>query len=242
MFLLPAAVGVLGSLLFAVRLNDRRLTAEERPPFGGRDFLGPFWVSPSEHPSFAWAWASRFLIFFGIAAVQAYQAFYLIKVLGYTTENVSGAIFLSTLVLTVAAVLCAPIAGKVSDRIGRRKPFVVAAALIFTVGLLLVAVAHSFPAFLVAVAIVGLGQGVYMAVDIALVTQILPDPQNPAKDLGLINLGSMLPQSVVPAVAPAILAIGATHAHPENFPALFIAGAIAGLIGAALILPIRKTR
>jgi hypothetical protein len=48
--------------------------------------------------------------------------------------------------------------------------------------------------------------------------------------------------SIVPAVAPAIPLIGASAAHPQNFPALFGFGAIAGLVGALLIVPIRKVR
>jgi MFS family permease len=240
--LIPAAIGALGSLVFAAVLNDRVATGGHLPPFSVRDILATYWVSPRNHPSFAWAWGSRFLIFFGVAAVQAYQAFYLIKVLDFTPKTVAGAVFVSTLVLTAFALLLAPIAGKISDRIGRRKPFVIAAALIFGVGLVEVANAHSFPMFLVGMGIVGIGQGIYMAVDLSLVTQILPDPENPAKDLAIINLANTLPSSIVPALAPAILAIGASSASPQNFPALFITGAIAGLIGAALILGIRKTR
>jgi hypothetical protein len=70
-----------------------------------------------------------------------------------------------------------------------------------------------------------------MAVDIALVTQVLPDPANPAKDLGIMNL----PSTLVPTVAPVVLAIGATAASPQNSAALFV-------VGAACILPIRGVR
>ncbi|GAA2892614.1 MFS transporter [Pseudonocardia halophobica] len=242
MILVPAAVGALGSLLFAAVLRDRRITAAERPPFDWRAFLGTFWVSPRRSPDFAWAWASRLLLFLGVAAVQAYQAFYLIAVLHFAPAEVAGAVFLSTLVLTAAALLFAPVAGKVSDRIGRRKPFVIGAAVIFAVGLALASVAQSFPAFLVAMGVIGLGQGVYFAVDIALVTLVLPDPANPAKDLGIMNLANTLPSTIVPAVAPAVLAVGASAAHPQNFTALFLFGAVAGLLGALLILPIRGAR
>lgn len=241
-FLLPAAVAVVGAVLLALRLNDRVITSAEVPAFTWRDFLGTFWVNPVRHPSYGWAWWSRLLIFFGIAAVQAYQAFYLIIALGYSPQNVSGAVFLSTLVLTVFALVFAPIAGKISDRIGRRKPFVVVAALIFAVGLVVVTFAHDYSMFLVAMGIIGLGQGVYMAVDLALVSEILPDQNNIAKDMGIMGLASTLPSSIVPAIAPALLAIGATAANPQNFPALFLTGAIAGLIGAVLILPIRGTK
>jgi MFS family permease len=242
MILIPAGIAVLGSLVLAVTMQDRRLPAAERPPFGWRDLPGTFWVNPVRNPNFAWTWISRLLIFLGVAAIQAYQAFYLMNVFHIPPTEIAGAVFLSTLVLTGAALLFAPLASKISDRAGRRKPFVVTAAVIFAAGLLFAVFADSFPLFLVAIGIVGLGQGVYFAVDIALITQVLPDPANPAKDLGLMNLASNLPTSIVPALAPAILAIGATAAAPQNFPALFVVGAIAGLLGACLILPIRKVR
>ncbi|RBY77204.1 MFS transporter [Geodermatophilus sp. TF02-6] len=242
MVLLPAGVAVVGAVLFALRLSDRKLSAAERPHFGWAQFLGTFWVNPLRHPSYGWAWCSRLLLFLGVAAIQAYQAFYLIMVLHFAPEEVAGAVFLSTLVLTAAALVFAPIAAKASDRIGRRKPFVVAAAVVFAVGLALASFAQSFPAFLVAIGVVGLGQGVYMAVDIALVTQVLPDPGNPAKDLGIMNLASTLPGTIVPTVAPFVLAIGATAASPQNFSALFVLGAVAALVGAACILPIRRVR
>jgi MFS family permease len=231
-----------GALLLAWRLDDRVITRDEVPVLAARDFFGTFWVNPVTHPSFGWAWWSRLLIFFGIAAVQAYQAFYLIIALGFTPEPVSGAVFLSTLVLTTLALVFAPIAAKLSDRIGRRKPFVIVAAVVFAVGLVVVTFARDYPAFLVAMGIIGLGQGVYMAVDLALVSQILPDRHNIAKDMGIMGLASSLPSSIVPAVAPALLAIGATAAAPQNFPALFLTGAVAGLIGAVLILPIKGTK
>jgi MFS family permease len=240
MILLPAVVAVVGCVLFAFRLPDRQTT--ERPAFAWLDLAKTFWVNPRRNPSFGWAWLSRLLVFLGVAAIQAYQPFYLIAVLHYAPADVANAVFLSTLVLTAVALVFASLAGKVSDRIGRRKPFVIVAALIFGAGLALAAFADSFGGFLVAIGVVGLGQGVYFAVDIALVTQILPDPTNPAKDLGIMNVASTLPSSLVPAIAPAVLTIGATAAMPQNFAALFLLGAVAGLLGAVLILPIRKVR
>ncbi|MEU4236961.1 MFS transporter [Actinoplanes sp. NPDC026619] len=235
MILLPAGVAVLALLLLTIVLKDRQLTPEERPPFVLRDFLGTFWVNPFRFPSFGLAWWSRLFIFLGVAAVNAYQTFYLIDVQHVDEATVGTTIFLATLVLTGVSLIFAPIAGKISDRIGRRKPFVVVAALIFAVGLGLVAAAGSIPAFFLAIAVLGLGQGVYFAVDFALVTEVLPDPANPGKDLGIMNLANSLPIMIVPAAAPALLALG-------SYTALFIAGVIAAAVSALFILPIRGVR
>jgi len=242
MIALPAGVAVVGSIALGLFITDKPLARHMRPDFHFREFIGTFWVNPLRHPSFAWAWASRLMIFFGVAAVNAYQAFYLIMVQHQNPATVGTSIFIATLVLTGVSLAFAPLFGKISDKLGRRKPFVIAAAIIFAVGLILVAMATTYPMFLLAVAVMGLGQGVYFAVDFALITQVLPDPENPAKDLGIMNIASNLPAFVVPAIAPVLLAIGASQTNPANFTALFIAGAIAAVLGALLILPIRGTR
>ena len=239
--LVPAAVAVIGIALFAIVVRDPQVADAPRPPFNAVQFFSTFWVNPAKNPSFAWAWFSRFLIFFGVAAIQAYQIYYLLDVLkvgSAATEDV----FLSTLILTVFALVFAAIAAKISDIVKRRKPFVIIAAVIFAIGLAVAATSTSITGFFVAIGIVGLGQGVYFAVDLALVSQLVPDPSNPGQGMSIMGLATTLPQSVVPAIAPAVLAIGASAATPQNFPALFIVGAIAGLIGAVLILPIRKVK
>jgi MFS family permease len=238
----PAALGVVGGLVLAIALKDKPIRADQRPRLGFSGVLGTFWTNPVRHPSFALAWFSRFLLFFGVAAVQAYQAFYLLMVLDFGTQEVGGAIFLSTLMVTGFALLFAPLSARISDRLGVRKPFVIVSALVFAIGLAVACFADSFPVFLVAMAIMGIGQGVYFAVDVALISEVLPDQANPAKDMGIFGLASSLPGSVVPAVAPALLLIGASAASPQNFVALFIAGAVAAVIGALLIIPIRGVR
>ena len=237
----PVTLGVIGLLLLAILLKDKPITKDQRIPFSFKTLVSTFWTNPVKNPSFAWAWWSRFLLFFAVAAVQAYQTYYMIDRLGFTGENVAGAVFLSTLALTVFVIIAAPIFARISDKVGRRKPFVAIAAIVFAIGLITAVLANSFPVFLVAMAIMGIGQGVYFAVDIALVTQILPDPVNPAKDLGIFGLAANLPNTVVVAVAPAILAIGVV-AGQQNYAALFIAGAISAIVGALFILPIRKVR
>ena len=60
---------------------------------------------------------------------------------------------------------------------------------------------------LVGQAIIGLGAGAFFSVDIALATQVLPSKDDTAKDLGVLNIANALPQSLAPAMAPAILAV-----------------------------------
>lgn len=77
-------------------------------------------------------------------------------------------------------------------------------------------------------ALAGLGFGAYLAVDLALVSDVLPDPDNAAKDLGVFNIASALPQSVAPAIAPAILTFGG-----GRYSVLYLVAGVCAVVGAS---------
>ena len=112
-------------------------------------------------------------------------------------------IFLGSVVQSVVLIAASLIGGRLSDRTGRRKIFVLAAAIVYGLAMFAVAISSNFNGFLVGMAISGLGFGVYMAVDLALVADVLPDADDTAKDLGVLNIAGALPSSIAPAIAPA---------------------------------------
>jgi MFS family permease len=101
----------------------------------------------------------------------------------------------------------------------------------------LVAIASSFNGFLVGMAIGGLGFGLYTAVDLALVADVLPAKDRIAKDLGVLNIANALPFSLAPALAPVILAIGS-----GSYSALYAVAGVCAVIGAVAILRVRGVR
>ena len=247
MLLAPSAVTVVTVLLLvAVLKNDRRLSPEQArnlPRYGLREFLGSFWLSPRRYPGFSWAWLSRFLVFMAVATLVVYQPYYLADHLGISLERVPQLVFLGVLVHYAGQMLMAPPAGWLSDRVGRRKVFVLSSAVLYAFGLLFVAFAGSFEVFLVGMAITGLAEGIYLAVDLALVADVLPHPDDAAKDLGVFNIANALPQSLAPAVAPIFLAIPLFSSGDEgNYVALFIASALFALFSALAIRPVKGVR
>ena len=77
----------------------------------------------------------------------------------------------------------------------------------------------------------------YFAVDLALVTQVLPDPDNAAKDLGVFNIAGALPFTIAPAIAPAVLAAGG-----GSYSVLYTVAGLCAVSGAFAILPVRGVR
>ena len=145
-----------------------------------------------------------------------------------------------TLLYAVVLIVSAILAGIWSDRVGLRKPFVVGSGLIMSAAAVLLAFVQTWPAALVGAVVLGLGYGVYLAVDFALITQVLPRAGDRARDLGVINIANALPQVLAPAIAgPIITWFAVHHTHAEGYRALYL---LAAAIGVAAALLIRKIR
>lgn len=235
MFLVPCAVGGAAVLLFAWRLPDRRLAPQDKPTWSLRELAGTFYVNPRRNPDFAWAFLSRFLFVMAYAFLVTYQAYYLLAEVGSAESDVSRQVYLGTVVQSLCLVLVAPLAGRLSDRVGRRKLFVIAAAVVYAAALAIVAASSSVTGYLVAMAVGGVGFGMYMAVDLALVVDVLNDPLTAAKDLGVLNIAGALPFALAPALAPGLLALG----H-DSYSVLYAVAAACALAAAVAVLPIRR--
>jgi MFS family permease len=238
MFVLPGVLAAAGTLYFAWMLPDRRLAAVVRPRYAWREFLGGFWLDPRRFPDFGWVWCGRFLFYAGAAVVLTYQALFVVAQLEVAASEVPQLILLSTLVQSGAQVVSSGVGGRWSDAIGRRKVFVAGAALIYTLALLTLAFAASRGGFLVGMALVGVGQGLYAGVDLALVTDVLPQREShAARNLGIFNIAAVLPQFLMPALTPAVL--GASHG---SYTVLFVICAGLVALGAWAIRPVRGAR
>jgi MFS family permease len=237
MLMVPSAIGGFFILLFAVTLHDRRLANADKPKWSLREFASTFYVNPRRSPDFAWAFASRFMFVLAYAFLVTYQAYYLLDKLGSVEADVPQQIFLGTLTQSLVLVAAALIGGKLTDRTGRRKIFVFAASIVYGLALFVIAIASNFNGFLVGMAISGLGFGMYFAVDLALVVDVLPAKDDAAKDLGVFNIASALPFSIAPAIAPAILAIG-----NGSYGALYSVAGLCAVVGAFAILPVKRVR
>jgi MFS family permease len=63
----------------------------------------------------------------------------------------------------------------------------------------------------VSACVVGLGYGIYLAVDQALTADVLPRPTAYGRDMGWMNVANVLPQIAAPLVASAVLDVTASY-------------------------------
>jgi MFS family permease len=237
-YVLTAAAVVACVLPFALTTPDPPLPRSARPPFAWRAFARSFWLSPRRYPDFAWAWLTRFAVNLGNAMALLYLLYFLRDKIHYGRlfpgHKAEDGLLVLILIYTVAVVLTAVTGGVVSDRTGRRKLPVTVAGLVMAVPAVMLALWPSWPVAIASAAIMGLGFGVYLSVDQALVTQVLPSAAARAKDLGIINIANSGPQVLAPAIAaPLVSQLG-------GYPTLFLSVAVITVLGSAFVWKIRS--
>jgi MFS family permease len=233
-YALCAAALLFSVLPYLFHRNDPPLPRALRPPFSWRSFLRGFWISPARHPDFAWAWLTRFLVNVCNQLTIVYLIFFLGDVL--KLESPALGVLILTGIYAALVMVTAVIAGPWSDRLGRRKPFVIGSSVLIALAGLTMAFFPVWTGALVGAAILGVGFGAYQAVDFALLTQVLPQAADRGKDMGVINVAASLPQ--VFATGLAFLAV----TYFGGYFTLFITAAVMGLLGAVFVVKIKGVR
>ncbi|WP_273653303.1 MFS transporter [Cellulomonas fimi] len=239
MFVGPAVLAIVAMGVYAWVLPDQVLPGTpERMSL--REWVTTFWVNPRRHPDFALAWWSRFLIVLATFMFTTFRLFYMQDRIGLDAGDAVAAVSTGVLIYTLVLVAVSPVAGWISDRTGRRKVFVAGSTLIFAIGTLMLTQAGTVGQFYAVEAILGLAYGIYVGVDLALVVDVLPNPDDSGKDLGVFNMANAIPQTLAPALGGVLLAVNS--AVNQNYDLLLWVAGIASVIGALVIIPIRKVR
>ena len=219
--------------------SSRYDEAVARPTIGG--FFRGFWVDPRQHPDFAWAFTARFLMVIGFYGAQTYGLYILRDYIGLSDDASNAFAAKIGIVLLIGVLISAMASGVLSDRLGRRKPFIVWSSVVMSIGL---AVPLAFPTttgVLVYSFLLGLGFGAYISIDLALMTEVLPKSMtagasSAGRDLAILGLATTLPQALSPSIAAGLVSL------TGGYPVLFVAGIVFVLLGALAVAPIKSVR
>ena len=224
---------IVASVLFVLLNRDRSSTDLKTERFRWLPFIKGFWISPRKHPDYAWAFAGRFAMVLGYQGVQAYQFYILTDHLGLDPVEAGGVAGILALCLAGALVVSTLIFGRFSDKIGRRKIFVFVASFVLAGGIAIPLFSPTVPAMIAYSLVAGFGYGAYLA----LVVDVLPNPDDAGKDLGVLNVASTLPQALTPVVAAGLLGLTG-----GNYASIFVFAAIMVALSSFLVLPIKSVR
>ena len=179
------------------------------------------------------AWVARLLVQISGAVLSLYLLYYFESLPHGSRADLAARV---AQVLTIGYVISLPVAvlaGRLSDRIGRRKPFLLGAAAAASAGLLGMARAGDFATASLCFGLVSVGSAVFLALHSAFSMQLLPSAAHRGRDLGLLNLTNTLPSLLGPLLAW-------TLATPQDFDAVMLALAALAICGGLMILAIRE--
>ncbi|HET9899417.1 MAG TPA: MFS transporter [Streptosporangiaceae bacterium] len=222
---------VLFVLPFVFGTADPPLDKDQREAFSVKQLFEAFKVDLRAYPDFGWAWLTRFLASLSISMGTLYLFYFLRDAVHY--KNPTAGLTTLILIYTVFVVVTAVIGGRISDRLGKRKMIVTVSGALMGAAALLLVIVETFPAAELAAVLFGAGFGAYLAVDQALITQVLPKAGSRGKDLGLINIAIAGPAAVGGLLAALIVTLGGYHA-------LYASVTVAAAIGATLVWRIKS--
>jgi len=234
-----AVLMVVLALPFVLFTPDHPLSPQDREPFAWRRVGSAYWISPREYPDFGWAWLTRFLTSLAIAMGTLYLLYFLRDAVHYQRlypgQTAADGLLILIVIYTGCVVLTSIVGGIISDRRGRRKTLVTLSGLLMAAAALLLTFVQTWPASLMAAVLFGMGYGAYIAVDQALITQVLPKARDRAKDLGIINIAIVCPGAIGALIAAPLVSLA-------GYSALFGATAAVAIAAAIGVWKIKSVR
>ncbi len=252
-YALISGVLLFGMLITVWKVKENPLT-ETQSKIQWGPYIKSLWISPKEHPNFAWVWITRALVMLGFYSIQPFINYYLIDQIGVSPKEVDNVAPILLAVILFTSSISGILGGNISDRIGRKKVVYYANATIAitSIGFIF---CNTVPIVLLVGVLFGLGYGAYVSVDWALGTEVLPSKDNAAKEMAVWHIAMTLPQSIgAPIAGYALAAYGVTkevvpglddpvlHYQDAGYATIFIIAAVCFAFGAILLRNVRGVR
>lgn len=154
---------------------------------------------PESYADFGWAWLTRFIISLSGAISILFLFYYLSDVLRVPDPTERQLVLVA--ITAIFMILAAISGGRLSDRSGKRKPLLIASVGALAVAQFTLAGIPRWNAALAAAVLIGIGYGAFLAVDQALIADVLPCAPRYARDLAIMNIAITAPQIIAPAAA-----------------------------------------
>jgi MFS family permease len=237
LFLVPGILGTIMVFLFIflIKEDDSR-SLEVNGSVSLKSIVTSYGYNIAKFADFSWNWLGRFFFLFGTTLATTFTTFVFASRMGMAADQIGGIVAIAGLVGVVATAGGAALGGFLSDKIKRRRIFVLISGIIFAVGALLMAFASDMTSLLIGMFVMQLGLGVFSAVDQAIYLSVLPEKETQGGKFVAINqFSTSIPQTIAPILAPSLLLIAGT---PEagNYTLLYIIAAVFALAGGNVIM------
>jgi MFS family permease len=236
---LPVVLAIAGALvIFGV--PDRRRTSVPDQPVGRSIFLS-FAIDTRRYRDFAWLMVSRLFFLMAPVGISTY-AFNFIRFTFHYSEGKASlyASALQAIVVVFAAILCMT-AGFLAERFGKKR-LIAAACLIGALGSTLLIFAPTLPWILGFGLIVGISLGIFLSVDWAFMTDLIPKAEA-GRYMGVSNIATASAGLIArPILGPIIDAFNNNRTSAVGYRVMF--GIVTGffLIAFLTLRPVREIK
>jgi MFS family permease len=191
--------------------------------------------------SFLWLVGSRLAILMAGSILVNLAVFYLRRAQGLTQEQTGTAYLVMVGLVAIGTVIAVVPAARISDRIGRKKVIYGSCAL-GAIGLGIVAAAPALPVVYAGVVIYGVSAGIFLAVDWALMTDIIPKASS-GRYMGMSNVATASAGVLATALGGTLMDLVGGKAELGSGPrAALVFGVVLCGIGALLLRPVDERR
>jgi MFS family permease len=190
--------------------------------------------------SFLWLVGSRLFVLVGSSMLVNLAVFYLVRSLGLAEKSEAGQVYLAVAGVVALMVLLTVLpAARSSDRLGR-KPVIYASCGAGALAMSIVALAPSVPAVLVGAGLLGVSTGSFLAVDWALMTDIIPKASS-GRFMGISNVATASAGVLATAVGGRLMdAVGGVERLGSGPRAAMWLAVGCYAVGAILLRPVRE--
>lgn len=237
MFAVPAMVAFVLGLVFVIVMKDEPAGAASAA-VDVKHILRGYYFNPRRNPNFAWVWISRALMFLALSFMQVYQVYLLAAKLDLDNAAIAGIVATVGLMSVLFAIGSSILSGALSDKLGTRKPFIIAAGMMLAIGLVLIGTVSSVPQFYIGSIVATIGIGAFGAIDQAIGLDNLPTDQGEnGRFIGIFNLANQLAQAVGPFVVAVVLVIAG-----GSYTTVYIVAATIAVVAGLIILFVDPAR
>lgn len=188
------------------------------------------------HPDFAKILVWRIAYSIAYSVVFAYLLYILTDLIEVPKDDAARTVALATALGSVAAAISTIAGGWLSDRLKRRRLFILIGNGAIIAGNVLLLLRPSVPTLIVAAVLFGAGLGLSISCGRALASQVLPSPERgAATGLGLLSTAANIGQAAAPAIGGLVIGLG-------GYPAAFVVSIAGALVGAVAVSVVRTVR
>jgi MFS family permease len=186
---------------------------------------------------FRYLFVSRFFLLIAYCSVAGYQLYFIQDYIVLSPDRDANQVLATfNMIVTCSCAVAVLVAGAASDRFRRRRVFVVVSAVCLGLSMFLPLAMPSYTGLVLYGLASGASIGCYFAVDTVLVTQVLPDGESTARDLGILNIAGAGPQILAPAVGAVVIK------HLGGYQGLLVVAAVLSVVSALFILGVKSGR